>query len=32
MQYPWSRDEGIPQLLDVARSNRSWRVRSQALF
>jgi HEAT repeat protein len=26
------RDEGIPQLLEVARSNRSWRVRSQALF
>ena len=26
------RDEGIPQLLQVARSNKSWRVRSQALF
>jgi HEAT repeat protein len=26
------RDEGIPQLLETARSNRSWRVRSQALF
>ena len=26
------RDEGIPQLLEVARSNRSWRVRSQAMF
>ncbi len=26
------RDEGIPQLLEVARSNRNWRVRSQALF
>ena len=26
------RSEGIPQLLDVARSNRSWHVRSQALF
>lgn len=26
------RDEGVPQLLDVARSNRSWRVRSHALF
>jgi HEAT repeat protein len=26
------RDEGIPQLLEIARSNRNWRVRSQALF
>lgn len=26
------RDEGIPQLLEVARSNRNWHVRSQALF
>ena len=26
------RGEGIPQLLDVARSNTSWRVRSQAMF
>jgi HEAT repeat protein len=26
------RGEGIPQLLDVARSNASWRVRSQAMF
>jgi HEAT repeat protein len=26
------RGDGIPQLLDVARSNSSWRVRSQALF
>lgn len=26
------RGEGIPQLLSVARSNASWRVRSQALF
>ena len=26
------REEGIPQLIDVARSNRSSRVRSQALF
>jgi HEAT repeat protein len=26
------RDEGIPQLIEVARTNRSWRVRSQALF
>jgi hypothetical protein len=26
------RDEGIPQLLEIARSNPSWRVRSQALF
>jgi HEAT repeats len=26
------RDEGIPQLLEVARSNPNWRVRSQALF
>lgn len=26
------RNEGVPQLLDVARSNPSWRVRSQALF
>ena len=26
------RDEGIPQLLDVARSHRSWHVRSKALF
>ena len=26
------RDEGIPQLLDVARNNRNWRVRSSALF
>jgi HEAT repeats len=26
------RDEGIPQLLEVARSNRSWHVRSQAMF
>jgi HEAT repeats len=26
------RDEGIPQLIDVARSNRNWRVRSKALF
>jgi HEAT repeat protein len=26
------RDEGIPQLLDVARSNPNWRVRSAALF
>ena len=26
------REEGIPQLLDVARSNKSWRVRSKALF
>ena len=26
------REEGIPQLLQVARSNKSWRVRSKALF
>src|SRR5688572_28036299 len=26
------RSEGIPQLLEIARSNPSWRVRSQALF
>jgi hypothetical protein len=26
------RHEGIPQLLEVARSNRSWRVRSKAFF
>ena len=26
------RDEGIPQLLQVARSNPNWRVRSKALF
>ena len=26
------RDEGVPQLLEVARSNPNWRVRSQALF
>ena len=26
------RDEGIPQLLEVARSNKSWHVRSHALF
>lgn len=26
------RNEGIPQLIDVARSNQSWRVRSQAFF
>jgi HEAT repeat protein len=26
------RDEGIPQLLEIARSKRSWQVRSQALF
>ena len=26
------RNEGVPQLIDVARSNQSWRVRSQALF
>ena len=26
------RDESIPQLLEIARSNRSWRVRSKALF
>ena len=26
------RDEGIPQLIEVARTNRSLRVRSQALF
>ncbi|HJU69683.1 MAG TPA: HEAT repeat domain-containing protein [Gemmatimonadaceae bacterium] len=26
------RSEGIPQLLEVARSNRDWRVRSKALF
>jgi HEAT repeat protein len=26
------RDEGIPQLLEVARTNRNWHVRSQALF
>lgn len=26
------RNEGIPQLLEIARSNPSWRVRSQALF
>lgn len=26
------RDEGVPQLLEVARSNRDWRVRSHALF
>ena len=26
------RDEGIPQLLEIARSNRSWRVRSKAFF
>lgn len=26
------RDEGIPQLLDVARNNPNWRVRSAALF
>ncbi|MGQ0714568.1 MAG: HEAT repeat domain-containing protein [Gemmatimonadaceae bacterium] len=25
-------DEGIPQLLEIARSNQSWRVRSKALF
>ena len=24
--------EGVPQLIDVAKSNQSWRVRSQALF
>lgn len=26
------RDDGIPQLLDVARSNKSWKVRSHAFF
>jgi hypothetical protein len=26
------RHESIPQLLEIARSNRSWRVRSKALF
>jgi HEAT repeats len=26
------RDEGIPQLLEIARSNRNWHVRSAALF
>lgn len=26
------RDEGIPQLLEIARSNRDWRVRSRAMF
>jgi hypothetical protein len=26
------RGEGVPQLIEVARSNQSWRVRSQALF
>ena len=26
------RDEGVPQLLEIARSNPNWRVRSQALF
>ena len=26
------RNEGVPQLLEVARTSRSWRVRSQALF
>ena len=26
------RDEGIPQLIEVARSNPNWRVRSAALF
>jgi HEAT repeats len=26
------RSEGVPQLLEVARSNQSWRVRSQAFF
>jgi hypothetical protein len=26
------RDEGIPRLLEVARSNRSWHVRSKAMF
>ena len=26
------RGEGIPLLLDIARSNRSWRVRGQAMF
>jgi hypothetical protein len=26
------RGEGVPQLIDVAKSNQSWRVRSQALF
>ena len=26
------RNEGVPQLIDVAKSNRSWRVRSQAFF
>jgi HEAT repeat protein len=26
------RNEGIPQLIDVAKSNQSWRVRSQAFF
>jgi hypothetical protein len=26
------REEGIPQLLEVARSNRNWRVRSRAMF
>lgn len=26
------RNEGIPQLLEIARSHPSWRVRSQALF
>ena len=26
------RNEGVPELLKVARENRSWRVRSQALF
>lgn len=26
------RSEGVPQLIDVAKGNQSWRVRSQALF
>jgi HEAT repeat protein len=26
------REQGIPDLLSLARSHRSWRVRSQALF
>jgi HEAT repeat protein len=26
------RNESVPQLIDIARTNRSWRVRSRALF
>jgi HEAT repeat protein len=26
------RNEGVPQLIDVAKSNQSWRVRSSAFF